>query len=481
MEFADKMLIGGELSGGSASGKLTVEDPATGKIVAEVPSANETDVDSAVNAARACFEERTWTSRLPADRAAAMWRLSDAILADMETFAKLEVIDNGMPLAFARATINSAVNGLRYYAGLCTKLHGLTSDISGAGRELHAYTLMEPVGVVGAITPWNAPLATVINKIAPAIAAGCSVVVKPAEQTPLSALRLAQLIAKSDLPPGLVNIVTGLGGVAGAALANHPQVDKLTFTGSTDVGKSLVHASAGNLKRLTLELGGKSPVFVFDDADMSKAIPACLTAIFANSGQVCFAGSRLYVQRSRYDEVVERISAAAKTMKLGSGFEESTQLGPLVSGKQMKRVLEYVESGIAEGAELICGGRQFGEDGYFVEPTVFANADRRDIRITREEIFGPVLTAMPFDDIDELAALANDTTYGLGSGIFTSNVSTAHKAARRIRAGNVWINCYGMLDKSMPFGGYRQSGWGREGGLQGIEPFLETKSVYTML
>ncbi len=411
----------------------------------------------------------------------AMWKLADLIAANLEELATLDVMDNGMPLAFAKATVSSCVAGLRYYAGYCTKINGMAVDLSGGGRELHAYTRQEPVGVVGAITPWNAPLAVVVNKIAPAIAAGCAVVVKPAEQTPLSALRFAELVVQADLPPGLINIVTGLGTTAGAALANHPDVDKLTFTGSTGVGKALVHAAAGNLKRLTLELGGKSPVFVFDDADLERAVPACAMAIFANSGQVCFAGSRLYVQRKRFEEVVERVAQAAKALRLGCGLDPATQLGPLVSGKQQARVMEYIESGLSEGGELLAGGSRWGRQGYFVEPTVFANPKRRPLRIVEEEIFGPVLVAMPFEDLDEMAALANDTPFGLGSGVFTSNVSLAHKAASRIRAGNVWVNCYGILDRAMPFGGYKQSGWGRENAAAGIEAFLETKAVYTML
>jgi acyl-CoA reductase-like NAD-dependent aldehyde dehydrogenase len=481
MEYSSKLLIGGELVSASGGNFLDVEDPADGRVIGQMPAGDAADVDAAVAAARQCFDRGTWTSRSPQERAMAMWKLADLLAAHVDELAMLDVVDNGMPMMFARATVNSCISSLRYYAGFCTKINGMTVDINGGGRELHAYTRQEPVGVVGAITPWNAPLAVVVNKIAPAIAAGCTVVIKPAEQTPLSSLRLAELLLQADLPPGLINIVTGLGSTAGAALANHPDVDKLTFTGSTAVGKSLVQAAAGNLKRLTLELGGKSPVFVFDDADLERAVPACAMGIFGNSGQVCFAGSRLYVQRKRFDEVVERVGQAAKALRLGRGVDPQTQLGPVVSGKQMNRVLEYIESGISEGAELVTGGRRHGDTGYFVEPTVFANSQRKDMRITQEEIFGPVLVAMPFEDLDEMTALANATPFGLGSGVFTSNVSVAHKAASRIRAGNVWINCYGILDKAMPFGGYKQSGWGRENAAMGLDAFLETKAVYTML
>lgn len=481
MNFASKMLIGGELVASESGALLDAENPATGEVVGKVPAGSAQDIERAVAAAKACFESGAWTKRAAHERAAAMWKLSNALEANIDSFAELDVIDNGMPMLFARGSINSAINGLRYYAGMCTKLYGKSTNIVAAGREFLTYTQPEPVGVVGAITPWNAPLATLVNKIAPAIAAGCPIVVKPAEQTSLSSLKFGELLTSSDLPPGLINIVTGLGADAGAALAQHPDVDKLTFTGSTVVGRSLVHAAAENFKRLTLELGGKSPVFVFDDADLERTIPQVAMAIFANSGQVCFAGSRLYVQRKLFPQLIERVAAFAKTMRLGDGLDPQTQLGPVVSRKQMDRVLGYIERGIAEGAELLCGGKQHGERGYFVEPTVFANPEGSDITIAREEIFGPVLTAMPFEDLDEVAQLANASPYGLGSGVFTTNVTTAHAAARKIRSGNVWVNCYGILDKAVPFGGFKQSGWGREHGFEGIEAFLETKSVFTPL
>jgi acyl-CoA reductase-like NAD-dependent aldehyde dehydrogenase len=474
--------IGGAIVASSTTEAIEVFDPATGQRIAEVAAGASADIDAAVAAARECFNRRTWRSRTAHERAQAIWTLGDKIAAHADEFAELEVRDNGMPLMFAKATIASLVNGLRYYAGMVTKLHGQTVELSGNGREMHAYTSPEPVGVVGAITPWNAPLGVLVNKIAPAIAAGCSIVCKPAEQTPLSAIRLGQLLSEWRLfPDGLINIVNGFGHVAGAAIADHPGIDKITFTGSTVVGKKLVQASAGNLKRLTLELGGKSPVFIFNDADLDKAIAAASMAIFANSGQVCFAGSRLYVQREIFDRVITGVAKAGAAMRLGSGLDPQTHLGPLVSQQQLTRVLSYIESGVSQGAELISGGQRHGTTGYFVTPTVFANRDHKPIRIAEEEIFGPVVTAMPFDGLAELEALANATTYGLGSGVFTSNLSTAHRAAKLIRAGNVWINCYGILDKAMPFGGFKQSGWGREAGFEGITPFLETKSVYTML
>ncbi len=475
--------IGGEFVASTGTEAIEVVDPANGERIGEVAAGTSEDINLAVQAARDCFDSRAWRQLSAHDRANTIWTFADRIAAHTDELAELEVRDNGMPLMFAKATVSSLVNGMRYYAGMVTKLHGQTAEISGNGREMHAYTQSEPVGVVGSITPWNAPLGVLINKIAPAIAAGCSIVCKPAEQTPLSAVRLGELLDEWKLfPKGLINIVNGYGHVAGQAMSDHPDIDKLTFTGSTAVGKKLVHASAdSNLKRVTLELGGKSPLFIFDDADLDKAITGAAMAIFANSGQVCFAGSRLYIQRNIFDKVIEGVAKVGAAMRLGSGMDPQTQMGPLVSAQQMARVLSYVESGIGEGAELVCGGQRHGDKGFFVAPTVFANRDRKAIRIAEEEIFGPVVTAMPFDGLEELEALANATPYGLGSGIYTSNVTTAHRAAKLIRAGNVWINCYGILDKAMPFGGFKQSGWGRESGFEGIAPFLETKSVYTML
>ena len=474
--------IGGRFVDSTGNGFIEVFDPATGQLIAEVAAGTVADVDAAVAAARDCFDHRTWRRKTAQDRASVIWSLADKIAAHADEFAELEVRENGRPLAFAKRSFEFAVGLIRHNAGMVTKLHGQTVDLSGGGREIHAYTISEPVGVVGAITPWNVPFTMLINKIAPAIAAGCSIVVKPAEQTPLGAIRLGQLLAEWKLfPEGLINIVNGYGEVAGDALANHKDVDKISFTGSTEVGRKLVRASAGNLKRLTLELGGKSPVFIFDDADLGQAIPAAAMGIFANSGQICFAGSRQYIQRDIFDRVVEGVAKAGEAMRLGSGFDPQTMLGPLISQEQLTRVLSYIESGVSEGAELVSGGQRHGEKGYFVKPTVFANRDRRSIRIAEEEIFGPVVTAMPFDGLDELEALANDTPYGLGSGVFTRNLSTAHRAAKMIRAGNVWINCYGVVDGSMPYGGYKQSGWGREGGFEGIAAFLETKSIYTMI
>jgi phenylacetaldehyde dehydrogenase len=481
--MARTQFIGGELVSGGSTQAIDVYDPATGTVIGVVNAASPDDVDLAVAAARQAFERGAWQGRSIHDRSLTLWQFADRIAAHADELAELEVRDNGMPLPFAKFMIGSAVGCLRYYAGMITKLHGISTDLSNPGQEIHAYTRREPVGVVASITPWNAPFSTLIAKLAPALAAGCSVVCKPAEQTPLSATRLGELLQEWKLfPDGQINIINGMGTIAGAALASHRDVDKISFTGSTAVGRKLIEASAGNLKRLTLELGGKSPFFIFDDADLDRAIPTAANAIFMNSGQVCIAGSRLYIQRGVYDLVVDAIAKAGAAMRLGNGFDPQTEMGPLVSEQQMKRVLSYIQSGIDEGAELVAGsGVRHGDQGYFVRPTVFANRNCADFRIVREEIFGPVLVAMPFDGIEDVARLANDTEYGLGAGVFTRNVSTAHRTAKCIRAGNVWINCYAMLDKTMPFGGFKQSGWGRESGFEGIAPYLETKSVYMML
>jgi acyl-CoA reductase-like NAD-dependent aldehyde dehydrogenase len=328
--------------------------------------------------------------------------------------------------------------------------------------------------------PWNSPFSAACNKVAPALAAGCSAVLKPAEQTPLSALRLGQLALEAGVPAGVLNVVTGYGHSAGAAIAEHPDVDKISFTGSTEVGKKLVVAAAGNLKRLSLELGGKSPVFIFDDADLRTAIPRAASAIFANSGQICYAGSRLFVEKKSFDEVVSGIAEIAGKMKIGDSFDPKTELGPLISDQQRRRVMSSIDGASGEGAELVTGGRQLDGEGYFVAPTVFANTDPGS-RLVREEIFGPVLAAMPISSIEEAASVANDTRYGLGAGIFTRDISKTHRLAQMIRTGNVWINFYGGADKSLPFGGYKESGWGREGGVEGIDAFLEKKAVYIRL
>lgn len=482
MDAVRSQFIGGELVSGSSTDAIDVVDPATGNIFAEVNAGSSADVDTAVAAARHAFDSGEWQGRSAEDRASVLWRMAEGIGEHLEELANLEVRDNGMPLLLARAMMGSAISKLKYHAGMVGKIHGLTADLSGPGQELLAYTRAEPVGVAAAITPWNAPFATFIAKLAPALAAGCSVVSKPAEQTPLTATRFGELLHEWDLlPKGQVNIVNGLGTVAGDALAKHPGIDKVSFTGSTAVGRKLIEASAGNLKRLTLELGGKSPLFIFDDADLEQAIPAAAQAIFLNSGQVCIAGSRLFIQRGVYDQVVEGVAKIGEALRLGNGLDPMTQLGPLVSEQHLLRVMGYIESGKSEGAELVGGGARHGDEGYFVTPTVFANRGRSDLRIVREEIFGPVVVAMPFDGIEEVAALANDTDYGLGAGVYTRDNATAHRVAKVIKAGNIWINCYGVLSPAVPFGGYKRSGWGRESGFEGLQSYLEAKAVYVRL
>lgn len=474
------MLIDGKLVGAVSGKTLDVENPATGEIFTAIPAGGPADIDLAVTAARRAFDAGVWRRLSAVQRERIMWRLSDLIETHIDEFVELEIWDNGMPVSLITRAIERAIDGFRYYAGMCTKIFGQVSDISGSRAEFHAFSMMEPVGVAGLIVPWNSPLSAALNKVGPCLAAGCSAILKPAEQTSLSALRLGALALEAGVPAGVLNVVTGLGSEAGAALVDHPDVDKISFTGSTQVGKYLVRAAAGNLKRLSLELGGKSPVFIFDDADLQTAIPRAAAAIFSNSGQICYAGSRLFIQEGVFDKVVSGIAEIARKMRVGDGFDPKTELGPLISNEQRIQVLDYIETGVAEGAELVTGGKKLSRAGYFVEPTVFANVDP-NLRLVREEIFGPVLAAMPFKDLAEVAKLANATPYGLGAGIFTTNISKAHKAARRIRAGNIWINFYGGSDKSLPFGGYKESGWGREGSYAGLEAFLEAKSVYIRL
>jgi acyl-CoA reductase-like NAD-dependent aldehyde dehydrogenase len=466
----------------AASGKsFDVLDPATGKVIMRVAEGDAADVDAAVSAARRSFTERVWRGKTGTERSLILWRYADLVEANLDELVALEVLDNGMPYVFADYVVRATAEWLRHYARLAPGVHGrnVSGSVSGA-QSFHAYSAHEPVGVVGLITPWNGPIVTFALKVAPALAAGCSAIVKPAENTPVTALRMGELAIEAGIPAGVLNIVTGFGQTAGAALTHHHDVDKISFTGSTAVGKSIVAASAGNLKRLTLELGGKSPCIVFDDADMSTAIPGAAMAIFTNTGQVCFAGSRLFVQRKSFDRVVEGVAQVAKTLKVGNGFDPATNLGPLISAKQQERVLEYVAIGRSEGAEVVHGGKPVGGSGFFVEPTIFADV-KSSMRIAREEIFGPILVATPFDDVSEIIALANDTRYGLGAGVYTSNLNTALHMADRLESGNVWVNCYGVMHPALPFGGFKESGWGRESGTEGLDAFLEKKAVVVQL
>ena len=478
-----QLFIDGQWTAAASGKTFDTPDPATGRTLARVAEGGAEDIDRAVNAARRAFDDGPWGRMTPSERGRIIWRIGDLILEHAEELAQLESLDNGKPFAVALAAdIPLAADLFHYMAGWATKIEGNTINISVPympGANFHSYTLREPVGVVGQIIPWNFPLLMAAWKLGPALTTGNTVVLKPAEQTPLTALRLAGLIAEAGVPDGVVNVVTGFGETAGAALAAHNLVDKVAFTGSTEVGKLIVQAAAGNLKKVTLELGGKSPNIVFEDAS-PEAVTGAANAIFFNHGQCCVAGSRLFVQERRFDEVIEGVAEIAKSIRLGPGMDPGTQMGPLVSDEQLQRVTGYLESGVADGATAVTGGSRHGDQGYFVEPTVLTNI-RPDMKVVREEIFGPVVVAAPFQSLDDIAAAANDSDYGLGAGIWTQDISKAHALAKKLRAGTVWINCYNVFDAALPFGGYKQSGWGRENGREGIEAYTEVKTVSVAL
>jgi acyl-CoA reductase-like NAD-dependent aldehyde dehydrogenase len=452
-------------------------NPATGGIIAQATDGSPDDVDFAVRAARRAFDDRRWRG-LPAERRSRiLWRFGDLIEQHAQELIHLDIVDNGMTLDLATWIVTEAAGWLHHYAGLTTRILGKNASaaMSGDEQQFHAYTSLEPVGVAALILPWNAPIGSFVNKVGPALAAGCSCVVKPAENTPLSALRLAELALEAGVPSGVLNVVTG-NGVTGQALVDHGQVDKVSFTGSTAVGKQIVRSASGNLKRVTLELGGKSPCIILNDADLPNAIAWAANGIFKNAGQNCLAGSRLFVEADVFDEVVAGIAEIANGIKLGNGLDPASEMGPLISAQQRTRVLDYIASGRSEGASVLTGGNPVAGEGYFVEPTLFVEVNPQ-MRIVREEIFGPVLVATRFSDLDAMIAQANESRYGLGGGIFTTNVTTAHRIAGRLQTGNVWVNCYGTLHQSMPFGGVKESGWGREMGTEGMDAFLEAKSV----
>ena len=477
-----KMLINGKWVDAASGKTFPTYNPATGDVLSNVAEGDKEDINRAVKAARAAFETGPWSKISPSDRSRMIWKLADLLEEHLEEFAQLESLDNGKPLKIARvADVPLAVDCFRYFAGWATKIEGNTIPFSGAPKgKFFAYTVREPIGVVGQIIPWNFPLLMAAWKLAPALAAGCTIVLKPAEQTPLTALRLGELVQEAGFPDGVVNIVPGYGETAGAALAAHDDVDKVAFTGSTEVGKLIVQAAAGNLKKVSLELGGKSPNIVFDDADIDAVIPGAANAIFFNQGQTCCAGSRLFIQKDVFDKVVEGISDRASKIRVRHGFDPDCDMGPLVSEEQLNRVVGYLDAGKKEGARATTGGSREGTKGYFVKPTVLVDTTDK-MKVVQEEIFGPVLTASPFTSIDDIAAKANDTIYGLAAGIWTRDIKKAHAFAAKIKAGTVWINCYNVFDATMPFGGYKQSGWGREMGHEVLEHYTEVKSVCAAL
>ena len=479
-----KLLIGGQWVDAASGKTFETINPATGDVLARVAEGDQEDVNRAVAAARKAFDEGPWPGMTAAERSRIIWKIADLVEEHADTFAQLETLDNGKPITAARRDdVGGTIDYFRYYAGWPTKIQGHTVPVSVP--DVFGYTLRQPVGVCAQIIPWNYPLMMAAWKLAPALAAGCTMVLKPAEQTPLSALLLGQFILEAGVPEGVVNVVTGFGETAGAALAAHMDVDKIAFTGSVEVGKLIMQAAGkSNLKKISLELGGKSPNIVFADADMDAAREGAAAGIFYNMGQDCTAGSRVFVEQRVYDDVAEYMAAHSKSLKIGHGLDESTDIGPLVSQEQIKRVTGYLQLGRQEGARVLSGGERVAEGelarGFFVRPTVFADA-RNDMQIAQEEIFGPVVSVIPFRDVEDVVRQGNNVVYGLGAGIWTKDIQKAHKVAAALKAGTVWINMYNAVDPAMPFGGFKQSGIGREMGFEAIELYTEVKSVWVNL
>lgn len=480
------LLIDGEWVPAASGRTFATVDPATGETLTDVACGQEADVDKAVRAARKAFDTGPWPSMKPNERERLLWRIGDVLSERAEEFGQLESLDNGKSAAIATAVDMAwSADIFRYYAGWATKIEGSTINVSmpfAPGGRFHAYTLREPVGVCGLIVPWNFPLLMAAFKLAPALAAGNTVILKPAEQTPLTALLLGEVFQEAGFPPGVVNIVSGFGD-AGAALAGHGDVDKIAFTGSTEVGKKVVDAAKGNLKKVSLELGGKSANVVFADADFDTAVPGSLNAWLFNHGQCCVAGTRMFVEDAIFDDFTQAVADAASKTQIGRGLDPATQLGPLISQEQFDKVTRYLREGLADGARALTGGHRWGDSGFFIEPTVFVDA-RPGMSIVDEEIFGPVVAAMPFEadeDVAGVARAANSSMYGLAAGIWTKDISKAHRTAQLLKAGSVWINQYNGFDTAMPFGGYKQSGWGRELGASAIDLYTQIKSVNVAL
>jgi aldehyde dehydrogenase (NAD+) len=466
---------------------IPIFDPSTEEQIGSFTDCGTEAVNEAVARAKASAESGIWCCKPDYERAKVLWRVADLIDENAELLAELEMLNAGMYPAQAEMQVKIGAEWFRYYAGWCTKIDGIARDVNSGGltgvdSHMHTYTVREPYGVVGLIFPWNGPVFNFCAKLAPALGAGCSCVVKPAEETPLSAHVLMRLLAEAGVPDGVANLVNGYGHTVGAAITAHPDVEKVAFTGSTEVGRAIVHASAdSNLNKVTLELGGKSPVLIFDDAKLKKAIPMSAFGTFVHSGQACVCGSRILVQRGVYDQVVEGMAMVANAMKMGGPKEEGTMSGPLISQKQLDRVLAYLEQGKSDGAQIVTGGHRLDRKGYFVHPTVVTDVDPDISRLFQEEIFGPVVTILPFDDEDEAVALANNSTYGLAATVWTKDLGRSHRLAKRLKAGTVGLNCAFPYDHSMPFGGYKQSGWGHESGKAGIETYLQTKIVWAQM